>query len=96
MSYPEVSFEDRMSTVEFRVGQRAHITVDSGICRSCTTKDCVNACPAGLFIPTADGGILFNYEQCFECGVCYQVCNVAGAIKWTYPDGGDGVVFWKG
>ncbi len=94
--YPAQSFEERMSTVEFRVGTRAHITVDSAVCRSCSTKACVSACPADLFAPTADGGILFNYEQCFECGTCYQVCNSAGAITWTYPDGGHGVVFHHG
>ena len=44
-------------------------------------------------MPTSDGGILFNYEQCFECGTCYLVCNEEGAITWTYPDGGHGVVF---
>ena len=42
---------------------------------------------------TSDGGILFNYEQCFECGTCYLVCNKEGAITWTYPEGGHGVVF---
>jgi ferredoxin like protein len=56
----------------------------------------VHACPAALFVPTTDGGILFNYEQCFECGTCYQVCNREGAITWTYPDGGDGVVLRRG
>jgi ferredoxin like protein len=85
-----------MATVEFRVAERAHITVDSEVCRSCTTKACVHACPAALFVPTTDGGILFNYEQCFECGTCYQVCNSDGAITWTYPAGGDGVVFRRG
>ena len=85
MSYPDVSFDERMATVEFRVAERAHITVDSEVCRSCTTKACVHACPAALFVPTTDGGILFNYEQCFECGTCYQVCNDEGAITWTYP-----------
>ena len=96
MEYPGVSFEDRMATVEFRVGQRAHIMVDSQVCRSCATKECVHACPAGLFVLTTDGGILFNYEQCFECGTCYQVCNREGAITWSYPDGGDGVVYRSG
>ena len=91
-----ISFEDRMSTVEFRVGERAHITVDSDMCRSCTTKACVTACPANLFAPTSEGGILFNYEECFECGTCYMVCNHEGAITWTYPDGGQGVVFHQG
>ena len=96
MNYPEVSFDERMATVEFRVGERAHITVDPDVCRSCTTKECVHACPANLFVPTTDGGILFNYEQCFECGTCYQVCNREGAISWSYPAGGNGVMFRKG
>jgi ferredoxin like protein len=91
--YGGPSFEDRMATAEFRVGERAHITVDSGVCRSCTTQACVHACPANLFVRTADGGMLFNYEQCFECGTCYLVCNVEGALTWSYPDGGYGVVF---
>lgn len=96
MSYPEISFAERMSRTEFRVGERAHITVNVAICRSCATKACVHACPADLFVPTADGGILFNYEQCFECGTCYQVCGSEGAITWEYPAGGDGVVFRRG
>ena len=96
MSYADVSFDGRMATVEFRVGERPHITVEVDVCRSCTTKDCVHACPAGLFVPTTDGGILFNYEQCFECGTCYMVCNSEGAIEWSYPDGGQGVVFRHG
>jgi ferredoxin like protein len=94
--YADISFGDRMDTLEFRVSERRHITVDTEICRSCTTKQCVHTCPANLFVPTDDGGILFNYEQCFECGACYQVCNSAGAITWTYPDGGYGVVFRRG
>ncbi|MEC3977299.1 ferredoxin family protein [Amycolatopsis sp. H20-H5] len=94
--YTEVSFEDRMSTVDFQVSPRAHIVVDSAVCRSCTTQECVTACPADLFVPTADGGILFNYEQCFECGTCYLLCGKQGAISWTYPDGGDGVTFRQG
>ena len=94
--WAELSFDDRMATVEFRVGERAHIVVDSDVCRSCTTKECVTACPANLFAPTSDGGILFNYEQCFECGTCYMVCNSEGAIEWSYPDGGQGVVFRHG
>jgi len=90
-----VSFEARMGSVEFRVGSRAHITVDGDSCRGCTTKACVTACPADLFVPVSDGGIVFNYEQCFECGTCYLACGTAGAITWTYPDGGSGVVFHR-
>jgi ferredoxin like protein len=94
--YQEAAFSDVMSTVEFRVSPRPHITVDTDVCRSCTTQACVHACPADLFVPTSEGGILFNYEQCFECGTCYQVCNGEGAISWSYPDGGFGVVFQRG
>jgi ferredoxin like protein len=88
-------FEERMATVEFRVAKDAHIVVDDDHCRGCSTKACVTACPAGLFVPTADGGILFNYEQCFECGTCYLVCNEAGALRWRYPEGGHGVIFHR-
>jgi ferredoxin like protein len=89
---PEVSFTERMASVEFDPSAKAHIVVDSDVCRSCTTRACVTACPAGLFVPTHDGGILFNYEQCFECGTCYLVCDNEGAITWSYPEGGHGVV----
>ena len=90
-----VSFEERMATAEFRVHERAHIVVDSRACADCSTRDCVIACPANLFVPTSDGGIVFNYEQCFECGTCYMVCNKEGAISWSYPEGGYGVVFHR-
>jgi ferredoxin like protein len=88
-----VSFSDRMETVLFDVAPEAHIVVDGRKCTDCSTRGCIVACPANLFVPTADGGIVFNYEQCFECGTCYLVCNVEGAITWNYPEGGHGVVF---
>ncbi len=91
--WPEISFEERIGHVEFRVAPDPHIVVDDTVCRDCSTKQCVIACPANLFVPTSDGGILFNYEQCFECGTCYMVCNREGAISWSYPEGGRGVVF---
>jgi ferredoxin like protein len=91
-----VPLPELMATVEFRVGPRPHITVDAGVCRSCISQACVIACPAGLFSPVSGGGILFSYEQCFECGTCYQICERPGAISWSYPDGGDGVVFRHG
>lgn len=90
-----IPFEERMATAEFRIHERAHITVNGDSCRGCTTRECVVACPANLFVPTSDGGILFNYENCFECGTCYMVCNRDGAITWTYPDGGYGIVFHR-
>jgi len=89
----ELDFDDVIATTRFDVHERAHIVVDTAVCRDCSTRSCVVARPARLFVTTADGGILFNYEQCFECGTCYLVCNEEGAISWSYPDGGFGVVF---
>ena len=91
--WPELSFQDRMATAHFVVSPNAHIVVDGRKCADCSVRGCVVACPANLFVPTADGGIVFNYEQCFECGTCYLVCNEEGAITWRYPEGGHGVVF---
>ena len=88
-----MSFQDRMATAEFRIHHTPHIVVDGSKCRDCSTQQCVVACPASLFVQTADGGIVFNHEQCFECGTCYLVCNREGAITWNYPEGGHGVVF---
>ena len=79
----ELIGDDRASTST----SEPHIVVDTAICQDCSTRECIVACPANLFVPTADGGILFNYEQCFECGTCYLVCNKEGAISWSYPDG---------
>jgi ferredoxin like protein len=93
--WPSIAFDERMNLVDFRVHHDAHIVVDTDVCRSCTTRACVVACPANLFVPTSDGGILFNYELCFECGTCYLVCNSDGAITWHYPEGGHGVVFHR-
>ena len=92
-TWPEISFSDRMATVEFKVSDKPHIVVDGKACADCSTRECIVACPADLFVPTSDGGILFNYEQCFECGTCYLVCNREGAISWSYPEGGFGVIF---
>jgi ferredoxin like protein len=89
-------FEDRMATVDFDVSPRPHITLDTTVCDGCSTRSCVSVCPAKLFVELSDGGILFNYEQCFECGSCYLVCNEEGALHWSYPDGGRGVALRRG
>lgn len=87
------TFEERMHTVRFKVDSQPHITVNAAICQDCPVRACVYVCPANLFVPLDDGGILFNYEECFECGTCYIACNQEGAISWSYPRGGFGVTF---
>lgn len=96
MKARDISFEDRMATVLFDVAPAPHIFIDGDKCRGCSTKDCVTACPANLFIPLDDGSVVFNYELCFECGTCYMICNEQGAITWSYPPGGAGAAFRYG
>ncbi len=88
-----LTHEEKMRTARFRPDAKPHIVVDGKVCGECTLKSCVWVCPARLFVPLADGTILFNYEQCFECGACYVACNREGAISWSYPGGGYGVTF---
>jgi ferredoxin like protein len=84
---------ERMTTVRFRPDHEPHIVVDGDVCRDCSLHTCVYVCPADLFTLLSDGSILFNHEQCFECGTCYIACNRDGAITWRYPGGGRGVTF---
>ncbi len=85
--------EEKMQTVRFQVDDKPHIVVDAQKCENCSVQACVYVCPADLFVPLNDGGILFNYENCLECGTCYVACPEEGAIQWSYPNGGFGVTF---
>ena len=85
--------EEKMRTAHFKVDSVPHIWLEADKCRSCSVRACITVCPANLFVELDDGSVLFNYEQCFECGSCYFVCTQEGAIHWTYPRGGYGVSF---
>ncbi len=87
------TFEEKIQTPRFKVDAIPHIVVHAEVCHTCSVRACVYVCPANLFVPLDDGGILFNYEECFECGTCYIACNEEGAIEWSYPRGGYGVTF---
>lgn len=87
------TLDEKMRTVRFQVDDEPHIRVHAEICNECAVRSCLYVCPAKLFVPLADGGILFNYEQCFECGACYLACNQEGAIEWSYPRGSFGVTY---
>lgn len=87
------TFEEKIRTPRFKVDDVPHIVVHAEVCNNCSVRACVYVCPANLFVPLDDGGILFNYEECFECGTCYIACNQEGAIEWSYPKGGYGVTF---
>jgi len=66
-----------------------HIHVDQDVCIGC--RLCYEICPTGSF--TFEGGAAAwdGMETCAESGACRYVCPV-GAIDWSYPEGGTGVV----
>ncbi|MDA8373891.1 MAG: ferredoxin [Actinomycetota bacterium] len=92
---PGIDLDQELGGVEFRISTRPHITLDNRVCAGCTARRCLNACPARLFVETSAGEIIFNYENCFECGTCYLVCGHEGALSWNYPPGGYGVRFHR-
>ena len=92
---PGISIDEALSRVDFRISRHPHITLDARVCKGCSARPCLTACPARLFVETAAGDVAFNYENCFECGTCYMVCGHEGALSWSYPPGGYGVRFHR-
>ncbi|MDA8025196.1 MAG: hypothetical protein M0T78_01445 [Actinomycetota bacterium] len=86
--------DDLTDAVSFRTSSDAHIKIVDDGCEGCSGKGCLYVCPANLFVLTADGSILFNYEGCFECGACAIACP--SYVSWSYPTGGYGVSFKHG
>jgi ferredoxin like protein len=86
--------EDKLGTLRYNFDKEPHIFVNSEICKTCKLKPCILACPAGCF-KTEDGKLIFQYEDCIECGTCKKVCP-KGAVDWNYPRGTFGVSFTYG
>lgn len=70
---------------------RAHVEVLEERCTGCGL--CVQLCPSGSWV-LEEGTARWTHgmECCFECGTCYHLCQT-DAIKWSYPRGGEGVVY---
>jgi len=71
------------------------IKVNEERCTGC--GKCALVCIMNLWI--IKGGkakIKDDYkEKCLECAGCYSICDI-GAIEFSYPRGGTGVVYEKG
>jgi ferredoxin like protein len=72
--------------------QHPHIVIDKDICAKCEDKPCLVICPAVLF-RLKDGEMTYDYAGCLECGTCRVMCSNEGIVKWSYPEGGFGVVY---
>jgi ferredoxin len=71
------------------------IKVDEEKCNGCGR--CAVVCVVNLWkLRGGKAEIKENYkEKCLECAACYSVCAI-GAIDFSYPKGGTGVVYLKG
>ena len=87
----KLSVDDKLARVTFDVDRNAHITVEKGLCKACTTRPCLIICAAENYKWDHErDALIFNYEGCLECGACRIVCP-RDAIDWSYPKGGYGV-----
>ena len=72
--------------------QRTHQGGSQDKCIGMTCQICYITCPTGSF-EMEDGKAVwkFGMQLCGECGTCLYVCPV-GAIEWSYPEAGTGIV----
>ncbi len=83
-------------TISTHVGDTGDfISIDNEKCNNCGR--CLVICIKNLW-KKKDGKIYIVPEyksKCVECGSCALVCE-PGAIDFSYPAGGTGVVYLKG
>jgi ferredoxin like protein len=88
-----MNVEDLPQLTQFCADDRTHIVIDQNKCRECDSRECVQACPAGCYAFNEETRLLsVVYESCLECGTCRIICD-KGALNWSYPRGGYGVLF---
>jgi ferredoxin like protein len=90
-----VDIKERLGKTKYDVDKNyAHITVNENICAKCPHHFCVMACPAQCYT-LQDGKLVFQYEDCVECGTCSIACD-QGSVTWHYPKAGKGVIYKYG
>ena len=87
-----------LGTTDYKVDahERAHITVNYDVCSKCPHQNCVWGCPVQCYTRIdTDQKIVFQYEDCVECGTCFIMCD-QGSVKWSNPNGTFGVKYKYG
>jgi ferredoxin like protein len=88
--------EEKLGLNKFLLDEgNPHIKINKEICRACTGKPCLVACPDSLYT-LKEEEIGFDYAGCLECGTCRIICPKPGAIDWSYPRGTFGVAYRYG
>ncbi|MEM3737205.1 MAG: 4Fe-4S dicluster domain-containing protein [Candidatus Bathyarchaeia archaeon] len=90
-----VAIRDKVrSLTHHKPKTQRHIRVIAELCNGCAL--CLKFCPSGSW-KLRDGVAVWEYgmECCLECGTCFCVCP-RSAIAWSYPRGGEGVLYSLG
>jgi len=72
---------------------KAHIKVVAHITPGPELLALLTACPAGCYELNATGQVEVRPDGCMECGTCRVIAEPSGAIEWSYPRGGYGILF---
>lgn len=90
-----LSLTDKLNLDKFEVDEGTpHILINNAICQTCSEKNCLFACPAGLY-SEQNGEITVEWAGCLECGTCLALCSKE-ALDWKYPSGGFGIIYRQG
>jgi len=83
---------DKFALTEVIPATRDFITLDEKLCDGC--GGCMTICPMDLWKLRKGKAVLSGEykESCVECGSCFIACET-GAIDFTYPPAGTGVVY---
>jgi len=93
-----LSLDARLGLDKYGIDEeQSHIVVDHELCRNCSAKPCLTVCPAHVY-EWIDDRVAVRYENCLECGTCQLACDHGGngAITWSNPQGGFGILFRYG
>lgn len=91
-----MTIEDKLSKVKYTTDTVSHLNPDAEKCKTCKSKVCQYACPAGVYEwIESEQKLLVKYENCLECGACRIVCETK-SLGWEYPKGTKGVTFKNG
>ena len=92
----KMTIEDKLHLCKRNLYDVSHIILDEHICNErCKTKICVKVCPAKSYEQNEAGAIVFNHDNCLECGSCRIVCP-ENNVEWGYPVFGKGIVYKHG
>ena len=86
---------NKRKLVNINPAKDEHIIHDNKKCTSC--ENCMSVCSMNLWVKRDNKVELAeNYKMyCLECASCFIVCDT-GAVNFTFPEGGFGVIYAHG